>query len=167
MPNNTLPGNEFPDIYPPGHIRILGAGRFGRMAAERLRRRFPDAFLLVTDKDPERIDRVRKELGIEGEVEESIRSITRFALSPETWLVPAVPVHVVFEWLLHGLNLNARAHRIPVPEKVGSQVPNPIHVPSGTLYASFATTICPDTCSEPPVLCTRSGKPRLGNLFEV
>jgi hypothetical protein len=39
-------------------------------------------------------------------------------------------------------------------------------VPSGTLYASYATFRCPDACNEPDELCTHTRQPRPGNLFE-
>ncbi|HIJ69047.1 MAG TPA: hypothetical protein HPP57_06055, partial [Deltaproteobacteria bacterium] len=51
--------------------------------------------------------------------------------------------------------------------EVDSKLPNPIRVPSGTLYASFATFLCPDYCSEPEEICTHTGKERPGNLYEV
>ena len=81
-------------------------------------------------------------------------------------MVPSVPVHVAFEWVLNELGRPGTSRRLPVPEEVGSQVPNPLRAPSGALYASFATFVCPDYCSEPDEICTHTGKERPGNLYD-
>lgn len=156
----------FPDIFPPREIRVLGAGQFGRLAAERLVRLFPGAMLTVTDKDAEKVEKIRQDLGICMEVRDSVESING-ALPEDIWIIPAVPVHVGFEWLLDQLNRTGTARRLAVPESADQLVPNPIRTPSGTVYASFATFICPDYCSEPDEICTTTGKARQGDLFEV
>jgi len=167
MSSNNSPSHIFPDIFPPRRIRVLGAGRFGRLAAERLKRRFPDALLSIVERDQAKIDEVAGDLGIPAEVEDSILSISRVPPADDLWLVPAVPVHVGFEWTLNRLHLVADVRRLAVPEEVDPKVPNPIRTPAGTLYASFATFICPDYCSEPEEICTHTGKARPGNLHEV
>jgi hypothetical protein len=167
MSSHGLASNLFQDIFPPRLIRVLGAGRFGRLAAERLSRRFPDALLSITDRDAARVDEITNGLGIPGEVEECIQSISRIEQPDDLWLIPAVPVHVGFEWAINELNRVAEVRRLPVPGEVDSKLPNPIRVPSGTLYASFATFLCPDYCSEPEEICTHTGKQRPGHLYEV
>ena len=37
------------------HVLILGAGRFGRLALDRLGRRRPSAGMTVVDQDPDRL----------------------------------------------------------------------------------------------------------------
>ena len=149
MSSHGLASNLFQDIFPPRLIRVLGAGRFGRLAAERLRRLFPEALLSITDRDAARVDEITRILGIPGEVEECIQSISRIEQPDDLWLIPAVPVHVGFEWAINELNRVGEVRRLPVPGEVDSKLPNPIRVPSGTVYASFATFVCPDYCSEP------------------
>ncbi len=167
MSSHSLVSNLFQDIFPPRRIIVLGAGRFGRLAAERLRRRFPEALLSITDRDAARVHEIARDLGVQGEVEECIQSISRIEPPDDLWLIPAVPVHVGFEWAINELNRVGEVRRLPVPEEVDSKLPNPIRVPSGTLYASFATFLCPDYCSEPDEICTHTGKERPGNLYEV
>jgi hypothetical protein len=167
MTSNNSPSNSFPDIFPPQRIRVLGAGRFGMLAAERLKRRFPDALLSITERDAAKADKAAGGLGIPVEVEDSVRGICREPPADDLWLIPAVPLHVGFEWALNELGLVARVHRLPVPPEVDLIVPNPLRITSGTLYASFATFICPDYCSEPDEICTHTGKARPGNLHEV
>lgn len=166
MLSNNSPSSVFSDIFPPRQIRILGAGRFGKLAAERLRRRFPDAILSITERDAAKADEL-SDLGIAIEMEDSVQNICRVPPADDAWLVPAVPVHVGFEWLLNTLKRTTQVHRLPVPKDVDPKVPNPIRTASGTIYTSFATFICPDYCSEPGEICTKTGKMRPGNLYEV
>jgi hypothetical protein len=167
MSSKNLPAKVFPDIFPPREIRILGAGRFGRIAAEQLKRRFPVSVLSVADKEAEKVEKISRELGIRGEIVDSVRSITEFPVPEDVWIIPAVPVHVGFEYVLRGLGRIGEVQRLSVTEDIASLVPNPIQSSSGTLYASFATFICPDHCSEPDEICTHTGKDRPGNLYQV
>ncbi len=167
MPQGNLPLTFFPDIFPPSEIRILGAGRFGRLAVERLKPRFPDAVFSITDRNGPKVEPIASQLGIRYEIEDAVQSLTRSTLSESIWLIPAVPVHLGFEWLMVELEQSGEVQRPAVPEAVSRMVPNPITSPSGTLYASFATFICPDYCSEPSDICTHTGEARPGNLFEV
>lgn len=167
MTFKSLPAEAFPAIFPPREIRVLGAGRFGRMAAQRLKRRFPDALLCVIDRDTERIERIGRELEVAVRAEDSIRAITERPVPGHVWLIPAVPVHVGYQWILHELGALGPARGLAVPEEADPQVPHPIRSGTGTLYASFATFLCPDHCSEPEEICTQTGKARPGNLYEV
>ncbi|HYA41360.1 MAG TPA: hypothetical protein VEF34_08660 [Syntrophobacteraceae bacterium] len=162
-----LVSDYFGDIFPPRRIKVLGAGRFGRLAAERLKLRFPDALVSVTDRCAARVDDIIRDLAIAGEVQDFIRSIGRIDAADDLWLIPAVPVHVGFEWVVSELEKVAKVRTISVPQEVDSKVPNPLRGPAGTLYASFATFICPDYCSEPEEICTFTGKGRLGNLYDI
>jgi hypothetical protein len=167
MTLNNSAGYIFQDIFPPREIRVLGAGRFGRLAAERLRHKFPDAVLSIVDRDGAKLGQFAGDLGISVEVEDSVRSISRVPPADDLWLIPAVPVHVGFEWALNRLSRVEEARRLAVPDVVDLEVPNPIRSPAGTLYASFATFICPDFCKEPDEICTHTGQGRPGNLYEV
>lgn len=147
-------------------IWILGAGRFGRLAVERLTRKFPAGDFLVIDQRPDRLAALAADRGVKAVAAEAIPFLSRQDLPDGLWIVPAIPVHVAFQWLLHGSTFASRASRVPVPESVDSQVPHPIRGAEETLYASYATFLCPDACSEPEERCTYTGKPRPGNLFE-
>ena len=150
----------------PERIWILGAGRFGRIAAERLTTRYPEAELLVVDHRVERLGELRASLGVSVRQEDAVTFICRRSLPDDQWIVPAVPLHVVQLWLVQMLHQYGQVMSLAVPEAVDGQVPNPYRVPAGTVYASYATFLCPDACSEPEKLCTHTGRPRPGNLFE-
>jgi hypothetical protein len=136
------------------------------LAAERLTRRFTDADFLVIDERSDRLAALAGDLGVRTAASDAIRYLADRDFNDDLWIVPAVPVHAAFQWLLRGTELSSRAASIPVPELVDSQVPNPYRVTDGTVYASYATFLCPDACSEPEDRCTHTGQPRLGNLFD-
>ena len=81
-------------------------------------------------------------------------------IHPDDWIVPAVPIHVAFEWVLHELKSTSDCRIIPVPEELEARLPNPIRGADGQLYVSNADFICPDDCPEPDDLCTVTGEPR-------
>jgi hypothetical protein len=169
MLSQDRPSKVFADIFPPREIRILGAGRFGSQAAEKTRHKFPDAAITITGRDAGKVERISRELGIRGEVDDSIRSLTQQPPADHVWIVPTVPVHVAFEWVLHELSKEKDGvTRLKVPAEAEPQVPNPIRSPVGTtVYTSVETFICPDFCAEPEEACTKSGKARIINLFEI
>ena len=158
---------SFPSPFLPEELWILGAGRFGYMAAQRLSQRHPDASFKVIDVRREKLDRIQKELGFAVYQEDAISFLAKAYLPKDVWVIPAVPLHVAFRWLLARLEGMGEIHALPVPETVDRQVPNPIRTETGTVYTSFATFICPDACSEPEQLCTSTGKLRPDNLFEL
>jgi hypothetical protein len=156
----------YPDSFSPKEIWVLGAGRFGRLAVQRLGKKYSDAHLTVIDVREDELLPLRDEFHVSTCTEDAISRLSRSSFSDEAWIVPAVPVHVAFLWLLGELGKIGRAERLPVPSTVDARVPNPFRL-DGTLYASFATFICPDSCNEPDNICTHTRKPRPGNLFEL
>lgn len=150
----------------PESIWILGAGRFGHIAAERLRKRYPKTDLLVIDRQFQRLMEIHEMLGIPVHQEDAIAFVQRHPLAKDQWIVPAIPMHVAWLWLMQALEGGGAVQPLAVPTLVDEQVPNPHRAQTGTLYASFATFRCPDACSEPEELCTHTGLPRIGNLFE-
>lgn len=164
MPPNDA-GAGFPGLYPPKTIWILGAGRFGRLAAERLRKRYPESELLVVDDREERLSSLEEDLGLPVHAGDALPFLGSRDVPEGVWIVPAIPVHVAFQWILLELKKRGDAAAHPVPDALDALVPNPLRR-EGTVYASYADFICPDACSEPEDICTHTGKPRRGNLFE-
>jgi hypothetical protein len=86
--------------------------------------------------------------------------------APE-WIVPAVPVHVAYEWIIGRLaGEGLRVVPLTVPETVVQCLPNVFRGEAGAIYASNADFLCPDNCPEPETICTHTGKPRPCNLYE-
>jgi hypothetical protein len=145
---------------------ILGAGRFGRLAGERLLARRRPPYLVVVDRDREKLRAFPAE-----QVQLVHQDIVDFLLAnlerEPDWVIPAAPIHVAFAWLLKALSERGGVEVLPVPEAVDAQVPNPWRDGKGGLYASVAHFRCPDDCGEPRDRCTATGLPRAGDLFSL
>lgn len=148
-------------------IWIMGAGRFGLRAVERLGPMDPTRRLLVVDRDARALCKVQ------GRAEAVCAEAADFLsgrMGEETpdWVVPAVPVHLAFLWMCRELAKGGAAvARLPVPEEAEARVPHPMRGEGGCLYMSYADFFCPDNCPEPAGSCTRTGAPRPANLFDV
>jgi hypothetical protein len=153
-------------FFPPQRICILGAGRFGYLAAQRLSARYPHALFLVVDQRKEKLDRIKDAFGLPVQDEDIASFVENPWVDDSTWIVPAVPVHFAFLWAVHELKKTGCIEPLPVPDTVADQIPNPYRATNGSLCASFATFICPDYCNEPDEICTYTKSPRRGNLFE-
>ncbi|MBW2710237.1 MAG: potassium transporter [Deltaproteobacteria bacterium] len=149
-------------------IWIIGAGRFGRMAADRLTGKIKNLHLVLVDLEAEKLH------GVEGPGRSLIRSDGAAYLATHLkggeprpdWIVPAVPIHLAAEWRL--LDQGAKnLQRIPIPAEMDPLLPHPLRVPNGNIFVSHADFLCPDDCAEPHNTCTFTGKPRKQNMFEL
>ena len=150
-------------------IWIIGAGRFGRLAADRLTGKIKDLHLVLVDLAAEKLN-IAKGLGrtliqADGAAYLAEHLQKREAQHPD-WIVPAVPIHLAAEWCLLDQgkkNLN----RIPIPSDMDPLLPHPMRVENGNIFVSHADFLCPDDCAEPRDTCTFTGKPRKQNMFEL
>lgn len=135
---------------------IMGAGRFGRLAWERLLNKQPGADISVVDR-----------LG--GPVPSGIEMVTADAVDflrdnldarTGAWIIPAVPVHLAYEWLAGKLVRECRFNPLDVPPGLMSQLPNLCRGHDGQVYISNADFRCPDDCLEPGATCPHTRKPR-------
>ncbi len=151
-------------------IWIIGGGRFGGLAAERLARRKRPPELVIVDPDADRLAGL-KGPGRQCRAADGIEFLAaRLGPDPEPdaapdWVVPALPLHLAAEWLRRRLGPDG-LRRHSLPGEWTEALPNPFPGESGDLYVSFADFLCPDDCPEPAGFCTATGKPREGNLFD-
>ena len=151
------------------NIWIIGVGRFGRMAADRLTGKTKNLSLVMVDPEKEKLraaqgpGRTFVEADGVGYLFKHLRS--EGAPLPD-WIIPAVPVHLAAEWqlLIQGPE---KLQRIPVPVEVDPLLPHPLRGENGDVYVSHADFLCPDNCPEPRDICTFTGKPRKQNMFEL
>lgn len=143
-------------------VLILGAGTFGARAAEALRERCRQ--ITVVDKNRSVLDK------LQGKGYHLVCADAVAALQSQTppehydYVVPAVPVHVAFDWLMTRLTATGRACRkLAVPPHL--PVPNPFCL-QGTLYSSLAEHLCPVDCPEPEGECFVTGEERAMPLYE-
>ncbi len=147
---------------------IVGAGRFGARAAERLCKKRPGLSLTVIDQDAEALERV-SHLPIERVCQEGASYLDAHLDTEEApeWIVPAVPIHLAFEWVRLKMLDGGRMEIIPVPSDIEAMLPNPLRGADGQLFLSYADFVCPDNCTEPADMCTFTGKPRKGLLYKT
>jgi hypothetical protein len=142
---------------------ILGAGKFGRLSLRRLAARDPEARFLVIDHRSSALAAAQA-LEIEDaemRVDEAIPYLAAH-LGPEPpwdWLIPMVPVHVAYGWLLFGPLAGKGWEPAEVPQDLEGLAALAIRGPAGELYLSQARHLCPDDCAE-PLVCPVTGEER-------
>ncbi len=146
---------------------IIGAGSFGIRAVERLGKKYPQAALTVVDQDQEALDRLG-DLPVHRVCQEgaSYLEASLPGQSEPGWIIPAVPIHLAFEWTRRKLVRNGSVEVLAVPSEIETMLPNPLRGPQGQVFVSYADFRCPDHCTEPYDQCTWTGKPRKGLLYK-
>lgn len=146
---------------------IIGAGKFGAKAAERLHSKRPGARLTIVDQSVEALSRL-SHLQVEQVCHEG-GSLLKVFLDTEPlpeWIIPAVPIHLAFEWVRLKMSEHGCLEVFPVPAEIEAVLPNPVRGTDGQLFISYADFVCPDNCVEPFDRCTFTGKPRKGLLYK-
>jgi len=140
---------------------IIGGGKFGLKAAQSLTRADASNKITIVEKQKavcRQLDRLEYEAVCMDGVQYLERNLTG-AHFPD-WIIPAVPVHVAFEWIRAKLPKTRPLHKIAVPMDVTKDLPNPIQGESGRVFISIADFQCPENCPEPTEICTYTDKPR-------
>ena len=165
MPAHSDP--YFAQPLPDDAVLIVGAGHFGQRAVRMLSGRSKTP-VYVVDKDRSHLSSVSDAV-VEAIVDDGVRFLAdNFSrLSPSNMIVPAVPVHLAFEWLTTYLSDAFRVKRIGVPEGIRASLPHTWLVEDGSLLVSYADFRCPDDCPEPAGYCTVTGEKRGKPLFQL
>jgi hypothetical protein len=141
---------------------ILGAGKFGRLAFERLARQDAAASFVVVDRDPVALAVCADGgPGRQWVKAEAIAFLVQHlgAHGRWDWIIPMVPVHVAYHWLMAGPLAGSDWQPAAVPEALTELTPGAWRGPNGELYLSRAQHQCPDDCAELEV-CPVTGEPR-------
>ena len=149
-------------------IWIIGGGKFGFRAAEKMKEKYPDARLFIVDDDVDTCLKFKR-ASYDIVCMDGI-SFLSDRLLPNThlpdWIVPAAPIHIAFQWVRNKLVPDYDVRLEDIPDNILSQLPNPIRGKNKEVYMSLADFICPDNCPEPVKICTVTQKPRPYSLFE-
>jgi hypothetical protein len=147
---------------------ILGAGKFGRLALNRLARQDAAADFVVVDRDPAALTmRVDGVPGLTRALSEAVAFLVEHLRDDGRWdwIIPMVPVHVAFHWLMAGPLAGSAWQPAAVPEALAELIPGARRGPHGELYLSRARHLCPDDCAEPEV-CPVTGEARDLPLYQ-
>lgn len=151
---------ENPRIY-----LIIGCGRFGSRAAERLLQKNPRPKIIVVDRSKKALKKV-SHLPVESEVREGTLYLKQFLSKGRKadYIIPSVPFHLAFQFIL-SQSKPWGGKRAEVPPLSG--LPNPVIGKTGDLYTSLATFLCPEDCPEPAQYCTITKQRRLKPLYRI
>ncbi|MBW2411791.1 MAG: potassium transporter [Deltaproteobacteria bacterium] len=140
---------------------IIGGGYFGQRSAQSIRQKEADSKILLVDKQSSICLQMERQ-GFETVCTEGIRYLETHLVDRNhpDWIIPAIPVHVAYEWLKSKLLNRFNVTPIPIPNQLKAILPNPIQSNSAEIYVSNADFICPENCSEPDEICTHTGLPR-------
>ena len=142
---------------------IIGAGHFGTRAARIIRQR-SDGPVFVVDPDKKGLSslgdlRIEK---IQGDGVRFLLDNFQYLKNANT-IVPALPVHLAYEWLIRYLPGDMKTKKLPMPE-TPPPLPHVCPASEGSTLVSYADFLCPDDCPE-PVYCTVTGKKREQPLY--
>jgi hypothetical protein len=148
-------------------IWVLGSGTFGVRAVRQLSGIHGAGSITLVDPSAQALDQATV-IGINKVCEEGAAFLHKNLSESERpdWIVPALPIHLAWEWILLKLGQNHLV-RSPLPEILVSSLPNAITGDSGDIYVSHADFICPPNCSEPDQFCTRTGEPRKKDMYRL
>jgi hypothetical protein len=144
---------------------IIGCGHFGSRAAKKLLQKDPRSKIIVVDKIKESIKKI-SHLPVETAVSEGISYLNQFLSQGRRadYIIPAVPFHLAFEFILSRLKaLGGKRKKVPPL----SGLPNSMKGKTGDLYTSLADFICSEDCPEPSQYCTFTKKRRPKPLHEI
>jgi hypothetical protein len=144
---------------------IIGCGHFGSRAAEKLFQKDSHSKITVVDQSKKALQKV-SHLPIESTVCEGTLYLKQFLSEGRKadYIIPAVPFHLVFEFIHSQLKpLGGKRRKVPPL----SGLSNPMIGRTGDLYTSLANFLCPEDCPEPSLYCTITKKRRPKPLYKI
>jgi hypothetical protein len=149
------------------NLWIIGGGKFGLRAAKSLSEKHALNSLTIVEKD-KTVCRQLDRLGFEAVCTDGIQYLERNLTDAQypDWIVPAIPLHVAYEWIRIKLSKTHTVQKIAAPNDLVRTLPHPIKAGTGQLFISIADFKCPEDCPEPDEICTYTGEPRLMILHE-
>jgi hypothetical protein len=149
------------------NLWIIGGGKFGLRAAKSLSKKHALNSLTIVEKD-KTVCRQLDRLGFEAVCTDGIQYLERNLTDAQypDWIVPAIPLHVAYEWIRIKLSKTHTVQKIAAPNDLVRTLPHPIKAGTGQLFISIADFKCPEDCPEPDEICTYTGEPRLMILHE-
>lgn len=147
--------------FKPEKAIILGCGKFGSSAVQKVNTRWPEAEIQIVDAFAE----VNENLPGE---HYSRTDAIQFLLErletnrPDDLIIPCIPIHVAYNWVLNHLGFC-----IPVPVRLMGFLPGAVAGKDGCIFTSLSDFVCPLSCAEPPGKCMVTGVSREKPLFDV
>lgn len=146
-------------------VFIIGAGHFGARAA-RIVCQQSHSPVFVVDPDEKGLANL-KDLRVKKILGDGIQFLIRnfHYLKQANTIVPALPVHLAYEWLKRFLPGDMKIEKLAVPA-TNPPLPHTWPASDGSTLVSYADFLCPDDCPE-PVHCTVTGEKREQPLYAL
>ncbi len=138
---------------------IVGCGKFGQLALDRLRKIRPSNKITAIDIDPRKVAEAHQIGYIETVLQDSLSYLVEkreLLCHSNSWIIPTVPFHLLARIAL-GIFCGCRL--APLPGFLGSLLPNAFKLDNSTICCSYADFVCPDDCEE-GTACTVTGEER-------
>jgi len=121
--------------------------------------------MIIVDKSKKGLQKVSR-LPIETIISDGIFYLSQFLSEGRKtdYIIPAVPLHLAFEFILSQLKPRG-AKRVRIPPISG--LPNAMIGKTGDLYTSLADFLCSEDCPEPSQYCTITKKRRPKPLYKI
>jgi hypothetical protein len=150
------------------HIWIIGAGRFGKKAISAIKKRQPESFITVVDHCPKACEAISGP-GLTTVCMDGVTYLHHYLTEAERpeWVIPVIPVHLVYEWIRLRLLPDFSADPVDIPECIRRSLPNVYPGNTGEIFVSNASFVCPENCTEPRDLCTHTRLPRKQSLYQA
>jgi len=146
-------------------VFIIGAGHFGARAARIVCQQSNSPVFVV---DPDEIGLANlKDLRVKKILGDGIQFLIKnfHYLKQVNTIVPALPIHLAYEWLKGFLPGDMKIKKLHVPE-TNPPLPHAWPASDGSTLVSYADFLCPDDCPE-PVHCTITGEKREQPLYAL
>ena len=161
--------NLIKEPIPEDDIFIIGAGHFGARAARILSQK-TDSSIFVVDLNEDSLSMLDgipvKKISCDA-ISFLVKNYSIF--NPGNIIVPAVPVHLAYEWLkgyLEGTYEITKIENAKIFEEIKPLLPHTWPGSEGSLLVSYADFICPDDCPEPE-FCSVTGERRDNPLYSI
>ncbi|MCD6561761.1 MAG: hypothetical protein J7L16_08390 [Deltaproteobacteria bacterium] len=150
-------------------VFIIGAGHFGARAARILSQK-TDSSIFIVDLDKDSLSMLDgipvKKISCDA-IPFLVKNYSIF--NAGNIIVPAVPVHLAYEWLkgyLKGTYEIRKIENAKIFEEIKPLLPYTWPGSEGSLLVSYADFICPDDCPEPE-FCSVTGERRDNPLYNI
>ena len=147
------------------HIWIIGAGRFGKKAVSAIIKRHPESFITVVDHCPKACEAISGP-DLTTVCMDGVSYLHHYLTDANQplWIIPVIPVHLVYAWIRLKLLPDISTVPVDIPECIRRSLPNVFPGNTGEIFVSNASFVCPENCSEPQDLCTHTRMPRKQSL---
>ncbi|MDM8538748.1 potassium transporter [Desulfobacterales bacterium HSG17] len=148
-------------------IWVIGIGRFGLLAVDRLSKKYKHAHFVLADSENKKFELIQHP-NCTLEQTDGVKFLCE-RLNPDNapdWIIPSIPVHLAAEWCLCSMGAD-KIERIDIPYDIEPELPNPMRGKEGDIYVTHALFLCPDNCNEPENICTVTKAKRKPNMFDL